>query len=116
MQHDAMRRLGIEDHDQAPPLDGFAEQAEKRVVLGLLMRQVIADKEITLEDDDLRAHVAQMVAGYENQDEMIDMYLGNPQVRQQIEPMALEQKAIDWLIENGSTKTRKVKFTDYMNS
>nr|NIS41847.1 trigger factor [Desulfuromonadales bacterium] len=31
MQHEAMQRLGIEDHDQAPPLENFAESAEKRV-------------------------------------------------------------------------------------
>ena len=116
MQHDAMRRLGIEDHDQAPPLENFAEQAEKRVALGLLMRQVIADNGITVDQDDLRAHIAGMVAGYENPDEMIEMYMGNPQILQQIEPMALEQKAIDWLIENSNLKSRKVAFTDYMNS
>jgi len=116
MQHDAMRRLGIEDHDQAPPLENFAEQAEKRVKLGLLIRQVIADNQITLDQEGLRAHVESMVAGYENPDEMVDMYMGNPQILQQIEPMALEQKAVDWLLENGKVKTKKVAFTKYMNS
>ena len=116
MQHDAMRRLGIEDHDQAPPMENFADQAEKRVALGLLMRQVIADQKITVDQDDLRAHIGEMVAGYENPDDMIDMYMGNPQILQQIEPMALEQKAVAWLLENGNLKTRKVSFTEYMNS
>ncbi|MEO1203339.1 MAG: trigger factor [Pseudomonadota bacterium] len=116
MQHDAMRRLGIEDAEQAPALENFAEQAEHRVKLGLLIRQVIADNEITLDQDSLRSHIQSMVAGYENPDEMVEMYMSNPQILQQIEPMALEQKAIDWLLDNGTVKSKQVAFTDYMNS
>ena len=44
LQHDAMQRMGIEDHAQAPPLENFAELAEKRVRLSLLVSQLIADK------------------------------------------------------------------------
>ena len=35
---------------------------------------------------------------------------------QRVEPMVLEQTAIDWLVENGKAKTKKISFTDYMNS
>ena len=38
MQHEAMQRMGIKDHDQAPPMENFAEPAQKRVHLGLLLR------------------------------------------------------------------------------
>ncbi len=116
MQHEAMRRMGVEDHDQAPPMENFAESAEKRVRLGLLIRQLIADNNISLEQDRVREYVEDMCAGYENTEEMVNMYLGNPQVMQQIEPMVLEQMAIDWLLEHGKVKKKKVSFSDYMNS
>ncbi len=116
MQYDAMRRLGIEDHEQAPPIENFEEAAEKRVKLGLLIRQLISDQGITLDQAGLRAHIEEMVAGYENPDDMVNMYMSNPQIVQQIEPMALEQKAVDWLLENGKVTSKKVSFTDYMNS
>ena len=116
MQHEAMRRLGIEDHDQAPPLENFADSADKRVRLGLLIRQLIADQNLTLDQDRLRSHVEDMCAGYENADEMVNMYLGNPQVVQQLEPVVLEQIAIDWLVDNGNVKEKKVSFSEYMNS
>ena len=47
---------------------------------------------------------------------MVEMYLGNPQVMQQIEPMVVEQMAIDWLLENGKIKNKKISFKDYMNA
>ncbi len=115
MQHEAMQRLGIEDHDKAPPMENFKEAAGKRVRLGLLLRQVIADNNISADEAAIRARVEDMCAGYENADDMVNMYLGNPQVMQQIEPMVVEQKAVDWLRENGKAKKKKVSFKDYMN-
>ncbi len=116
MQHEAMHRMGVEDHSQAPPMEQFAEAAEKRVRLGLLLRQLIADEKLTLDEARLRAHVEELCAGYESADEMVDMYLKSPDIRRQIEPAALEQVAVDWLIEHGKVKPRKVGFTEYMNS
>ena len=116
MQQEAMRQLGIEDPDQAPSLENFAEPAEKRVRLGLLIRQLIADKALTVDEDRLRAHVEELCAGYENRDEMVAIYMSNPQIRQQVEPQALEQMALDWLLEHGKVKDRAVSFSDYMDA
>ena len=116
MQHDAMRRMGIEDHDMAPPLDNFAEMAEKRVRLGLLVSQIISDQELSVDEDKVRARVEEMCAGYENAEDMVNVYMSNPQIVQQIQPMVLEQQALDWLMENGKTSVKKVAFTEYMNA
>ena len=115
MQHEAMQRLGIEDHDQAPPLENFKEGGERRVRLGLLLRQLITEKSITIDQAALRSRVEEMCAGYENEDDMVNMYMGNPQIMQQVEPMVIEQKAVEWLLENGKVKAKKVSFKDYMN-
>jgi trigger factor len=115
MQHEAMQRMGIEDHDQAPPMENFREAADKRVRLGLLLRQVITENDISANNDDLKARVEDMCSGYENAADMVKMYMANPQVMQQIEPLVVEQKAIDWLVEHGKAKAKKVNFKDYMN-
>ncbi len=116
MQHEAMRRLGIEDHEQAPPRENFAETAEKRVRLGLLIRQLIADQELSVDQAQVRAHLEEMCSSYENPDEMVEMYMNDPKLLQQVEPTVLEQVAIDWLIANGKSESTQVSFTDYMNS
>ena len=115
MQHEAMERLGIEDHDKAPPMENFKEAAEKRVRLGLLLRQVIAENKISVDEAAVRSRVEDMCAGYENSEDMVSMYMSNPQVMQQVEPLVVEQKAVEWLLENGKVKTKKVSFKDYMN-
>ena len=115
LQREAMQRMGVENEEQAPPLSNFSDAAEQRVALGLLLRQVISDKKLTIDGAMLRAHVEELCAGYENSDDMVNMYLSNPQVMQQIEPMVIEQQAIDWILENGKVKPKKISFGEFMN-
>ena len=114
MQHEVMRQYGIEDHSQAPPLENFVESAEKRVRLGLLIRQLIDDNGIEVDADKLKVRVDELCAGYENAEEMAQTYLSNPQIMQQIEPMVLEDQAVDWIVKNGKEKSKKIGFGEYM--
>ena len=114
MQHDAMRQFGIEDHDQAPPIDDFTESAQKRVQLSLLIQRLVEDNGIALDASRLRERVEQICAGYENAEEMVPAYLGNPQVMARIEPLVMEEQAVEWIIENGVEKLKKISFKEYM--
>ena len=114
MQHEAMRQLGIEDHAQAPPLDEFREGAEKRVRLSLLIQQLVADNNLELDAARLRERVEQICAGYEDSGAMVRNYLANPQVMSRIEPMVMEEQAVEWIIENGVETKKKISFKEYM--
>jgi len=85
------------------------------VRLGLLIRQLIVDQKLSVDEARVRARVEEMCAGYENAADMVNMYMSNPQIVQQVEPMVLEQQAIDWLMDNGKVTEKKVSFTDYMD-
>ena len=115
LQHEAMQHLGIEDHEQAPPIKNFEAMGEKRVRLSLLVSQLVTDKELKVDQAQVRERVEEMCAGYENAGAMVDAYMDNPKIVQQVEPMVLEQQAIDWLLENGKVTSKKVAFSEYMN-
>ena len=114
MQEEAMRQLGIEDPDKAPPISEFNDGAEGRVRLSLLIQKLVSDNNIELDRGRLRERVEQICAGYENSDEMVAHYLGNPQVMSRIEPMVLEEQAVEWIIDNGVEKKKKIGFKEYM--
>ncbi len=115
MQHEAMRQLGVEDHAQAPPIDDFLENAEKRVRLGLLIRRLVDDNNIQVDAERMKERVAIICAGYENADEMATTYMNDPKAMQQLEPMVIEEQAVEWLAKNGVEKTNKISFRDYMH-
>ena len=116
LQHDAMQRMGITDHDQAPAAEHFKELAERRVRLGLLLNQVIVDRKIEVDADRVKARIEELCASYENPEELVARYLGNAQVMSQIEPVVLEEQAIDELVAGGKEKAKKLGFKEYMNS
>ena len=78
---DAKDSVQVEDAEQAPPLSNFSAAAEQRVALGLLLRRLISDKKLTADAALLRARVEELCAGYENSEDMVNMYLSNPQVQ-----------------------------------
>jgi trigger factor len=78
------------------------------------VNQIIADNQILVDAARVRQRIEDICSGYENSDEMVATYLGNAQVMASIEPMVLEEQAIDWLIENGEEKINKVPFKEFM--
>lgn len=113
-QHEAMRRLGIEDHDKAPPVENFRAAAERNVRLGLLLRQLIEDTGLEVDPERVKRKVEDICSSYEQPEEMAASYFGNPQVMARLEPLVLEEQAVDWLVEHGDSSTRKVGFKEYM--
>ena len=45
---------------------------------------------------------------------MVTTYLSSPQVMERIEPMVMEEQAVEWIIENGVEKQKKIGFKEYM--
>ncbi len=113
-QHEAMRRFGIEDHDKAPPVENFRPLAERNVRLGLLLRQLIEDADLKVDPERIKRKVEEICSSYESPDEMAAAYFGNPQVMARLEPVVLEEQAVDWLVEHGIASTREVGFKEYM--
>lgn len=113
-QHEAMRRLGIEDHDKAPPLENFRPAAERNVRLGLLLRQLIEDTGLEVDRERVKRKIEEICSSYEQPEEMAASYFGNPQVMARLEPLVLEEQAVDWLVEHGDASSRKVGFREYM--
>ncbi|MGB5346325.1 MAG: trigger factor [Woeseia sp.] len=114
LQHDAMRRMGVEDHSQAPPRSQFTKVAERRVRLGLLLRQYIEDNDLHVDPQRVRERVEDICASYENSEAMVTSYMSNPQLLQQLEPMVLEEQAVELLVKHGVAKDKKISFKEFM--
>lgn len=114
MQHEAMERMGIKDHDQAPAEETFREPAEKRVRLGLLFQELIQAHEIKVDSDRVTAKVDELVAPYENPDEIRQMYLQNPQFLGQVENAVLEEQVIEFVKGKAKVSAKKMAFRELM--
>ena len=114
MQANAMQQLNIEDPEQAPPRENFVEPAQRRAALGLLVRELIREKEIKLDRSRLNERLAELVSQYEQPEEAARLYRSDQDLMAQLEAGVLEEQVVDFLLENAKTTEKSIDFKDFM--
>jgi trigger factor len=115
LQLDMLRRMGVRDMKDVkdlPPRDPFEEPARRRVALGLILGEILRGENIKLDRERVTARLNEMVSAYPNADEMRRAYLQNADAMRQIEAGALEDQAIDWVIERAKVTDQASSFRE----
>ncbi len=118
LRQQAMQRFqGQMDPKNLPelPAEMFKEQAEKRVKIGLLLGEVIKVNELKVNDEKVNELIATAASAYEDPQEVIDYYANNKELMQQMQNVALEEQAVELLVEGAKVKDKKAKFSEIMN-
>jgi trigger factor len=115
MQVEAMRRTGAKDAAQAPPRDPFVEPARRRVTLGLLLNDVIRREKLIVERARVSERLDEMVASYGDAAAMKRAYMQNAEAMRQVESLALEDQAVDWILDHAKVREVKSTFKELMN-
>jgi trigger factor len=115
MQVEAMRRAGAKDASQAPPRDPFVEPARRRVALGLLLNDVIRREQLVVDRARVSERLDEMVAAYGDPGAMKRAYMQNAEAMRQVEGLALEDQAVDWILEHAKVHEVRSTFKELMN-
>jgi trigger factor len=115
MQVEAMRRAGAKDASQAPPRDPFVEPARRRVALGLLLNDVIRRENLLVDRARVSERLDEMVAAHGDAAAMKRAYMQNADAMRQVESLALEDQAVDWILEHAKVHEVKSTFKELMN-
>lgn len=97
------------------PAELFAEQAERRVKVGLLLGEVIKSTELKVEEERVQALIASMASAYEDPAEVIEYYNGNKELMQNMRNVALEEQAVEALLKSAKVTEKEVAFEEFMN-
>ncbi len=118
VRQQAMQRFqGQMDPKNMPELpdEMFTEQAERRVKIGLLLGEVIKTNELKVDDAKVDELIASAASAYEDPQEVINYYKSNQELSQQMQNVALEEQAVEFITEKASVKEKKANFKDIMN-
>jgi trigger factor len=115
MQVEAMRRAGTKDAAQAPPREPFVEPARRRVALGLLLNDVIRKENLVVDRTRVNERLDEMVSAYGDAEAMKRAYMQNADAMRQVESLALEDQAVDWILEHAKVHEVKSTFKQLMN-
>ena len=95
--------------------DIFAESAQRRVALGLLIAEIVRSQNIELDRNQVKNKVEQLAQGQQNAEEISQAYLADPRFRSQIESMVLEEQVVDWLVSQAEVTEKQTTFGALMN-
>lgn len=106
------------DPKQLPPVppDAFAEQAERRVRLGLIVAEIVRRHELQARPDQIRKQIESFAQAYENPGEVIRHYFGDRSRLAEVEAVVVEQNVVDWALEKAQATTRTLDFDELMGA
>jgi len=94
------------------PSEMFKGQAEQRVAVGLIINEIIQQNELKASPAKVREIIEELAAGYENPEEVIAWYYSENEQLQQIEGMALEESAIDLILDKAQVNEKKTSYEE----
>lgn len=99
---DRLRRQAVQQFGGAQymdpnrlPAELFKDQAQKRVLIGLLMNAVIEANDLKPSAEKVTALIEEVAETYQDPQEVRDFYANNPQQKSQVEALALEEQVVE---------------------
>ncbi|MDP5054260.1 MAG: trigger factor, partial [Congregibacter sp.] len=90
----------------------FAENAARRVKLGLVLAELIAHHKLTADADALRAAVEDIASTYQDPEEVVNWYFGNQEQLAAVESKVLEDKVVALLLESAAITESACSYQD----
>lgn len=115
MQIDMARRMGAREASQVPPREPFLEPARRRVAVGLLINEIIKNEKIELDRSRVSGRLQDMVASYDDPQEMMRAYQQNADAMRQVEMLVLEDQVVEWLLARAKLNEQPATFKQVMN-
>jgi len=76
----------------------FAEEARRRVILGLLMQQIAKDQSLSASPEAVRTRIEELANAYDEPQDVIDYYYGDPERLHPFEMVELESQVVNWVV------------------
>ncbi len=111
-RQDLMQR-GIPNAKDAPiPSEMFAEQAAKRVRLGLILGDLVKQQNLKATADQIKAEIDEQAATYEDPKEVVRWFYSNPNRLKDIENLVLEDNVIKYFTSLAKVNEKAVSFEE----
>lgn len=114
-QRFAQQSGGNTDNMPELPADLFTDNAKRRVSIGLILGEVIKQNELKVDSSKVDALIETTASAYEDPQEVIEYYKNNEELMQQMNNVALEEQAVEWVLAQAKVTDVNKAFDEIMN-
>jgi trigger factor len=112
-RHD-MEQRGMKIKDMPIQPEWFADQAKRRVALGLILAEVVNAEKLQATPEQVRAMVEETAQSYEHPEEVLRWYYAQPQRLQEVEGVAIENNVVAWVLGKAKVTDKAAVFDELM--
>jgi len=120
IEMDRLRRFAAEDmaargiKDTPPVVSMFADQAQHRVRLSLVLAEVVKSNQLVPEPAHVRSLVDEYAESYEKPEEVVAWYYASPERLSEVQSIALEESVVNWVLGRTKVVNKAVSFDKLM--
>ena len=111
-----MEARGIKADQMPVQPEWFAEQAKRRVTLGLILAELVKTENLEAKMEQVKAKVEEAAQSYENPEEVVRWYFSNPRNLAEVEAITLEDNVVQWVLSKAKTSDKAVAFDELMGA
>jgi len=94
----------------------FTEQATRRVSLGLLLAEVVRERQLFAKPEQVRAVIDDFAATYEDPAEVVRWYYSQPDRMSEAEALVVENNVVDWVLASAKVVDKPIYFDQLMGN
>lgn len=97
------------------PRELFEAEAKRRVQVGLLFSEVVADNGLKVDDERVKTMISDIASAYEQPQEVIDYYSKNKELMSNLRNVVLEEQVVDAVLAKAQVTEKPSTFDEVMN-
>ena len=111
-----LKQQGMQDQGMDVNASMFADQAIRRVKLGLIMSEIVKSEKIEADEDSVKKKVEEIAAPYEQPQQVVDYYNADKQRLAEVRALVTEEQVVDWAMEKSKVVDKSVSFKEIMET
>ena len=109
-----MEQRGMKAADMPIQPEWFADQAKRRVTLGLILAELVKSEKLLATPEQVRALVEENAQSYEHPEEVIRWYYAQPQRLGEVEGLVMESNVVEWVLGKAKVTDKAAVFDELM--
>ena len=109
-----MEQRGMKVNEMPLQPEWFADQAKRRVTLGLILAELVKSENLLATPEQVRAMVEENAQSYEHPEEVIRWYYAQPQRLGEVEGLVMESNVVEWVLGKAKVTDKAAVFDELM--
>ena len=116
MTRQDMAQRGMDVSKLPFPAEMFKDKAERRVRLGLILSQLVADNKLEATQEQVKAQIEDFSQSYEDPKEVLKYYFSDRRRLGEVEALVLEENVVNYVLGKAKVSTTTIAFDELMGS